>query len=74
QAVHDTKGAIAYAESGQAQRASLAYALIQNRAGKFVKPEPQGVQAAATSIDWAQTTDFFASLTDRNGDAAYPIS
>ncbi|AZO01590.1 phosphate ABC transporter substrate-binding protein PstS [Mesorhizobium sp. M9A.F.Ca.ET.002.03.1.2] len=73
-AVHDTKGAIAYAESGQAQRANLSYALIQNKSGKFVKPEPEGVQAAATSIDWAQTTDFFASLTDRDGDAAYPIS
>ncbi|TIT17836.1 MAG: phosphate ABC transporter substrate-binding protein PstS, partial [Mesorhizobium sp.] len=73
-AVHDTKGAIAYAESGQAQRASLSYALIENKSGKFVKPEPDGVQAAATSIDWAQTTDFFASLTDRDGDAAYPIS
>lgn len=65
QAVHDTKGAIAYAESGQAQRANLAYALIENRSGKFVKPEPEGVQAAATSIDWAQTTDFFA-FADRS--------
>ncbi|TIL29206.1 MAG: phosphate ABC transporter substrate-binding protein PstS [Mesorhizobium sp.] len=74
QAVHDTKGAIAYAESGQAQRANLVYALIENKSGKFVKPGPEGVQAAATSIDWAQTTDFFASLTDRDGDAAYPIS
>lgn len=73
-AVHDTKGAIAYAEFGQAQRASLSYALIENRSGKFVKPGPEGVQAAATSIAWTDTTDFFASLTGRDGDAAYPIS
>lgn len=73
-AVHDTKGAIAYAESGQAQRANLSYALIENKAGNFVKPDQDGVQAAATSIAWADATDFFASLTDRDGDAAYPIS
>jgi phosphate transport system substrate-binding protein len=72
--VQDTRGAIAYAESGQAQRASLSYALIENKAGNFVKPDQDGVQAAATSIAWADTTDFFASLTDRDGDAAYPIS
>ena len=43
-------------------------------AGNFVKPDPAGVQAAAKAIDWGGTTDFYASLTDRDGDAAYPIS
>lgn len=73
-AVTATKGAIAYAEYGQVVRAGLPFAAVQNKAGNFVKPEPEGVQAAATSIAWADTTDFFASLTDRTGDAAYPIS
>jgi phosphate transport system substrate-binding protein len=69
-----TKGAIAYAEYGQVLRAGLPFAAVQNKSGKFVKPDKEGVQAAATSIAWTDTTDFFASLTDRGGDAAYPIS
>jgi len=69
-----TKGAIAYAEYGQVLRAGLPFATVQNKSGNFVKPDPDGVKAAAASIAWAETTDFFASLTDRTGDAAYPIS
>ncbi|PTE08741.1 phosphate ABC transporter substrate-binding protein PstS [Mesorhizobium helmanticense] len=73
-AVAATKGAIAYAEYGQVLRAGLPFAAVRNRAGNFIKPDPAGVQAAATSVAWGETTDFFASLTDRDGDAAYPIS
>ena len=73
-AVAATKGAIAYAEYGQVLRAGLPFAAVQNKSGNFIKPDPQGVQAAATSVAWGETTDFFASLTDRDGDAAYPIS
>lgn len=73
-AVAATKGAISYAEYGQVSRAGLPFAAVQNKSGNFVKPDQEGVQAAATSIAWADTTDFFASLTDREGDTAYPIS
>lgn len=73
-AVQATKGAIAYAEYGQAERAGLPFASIQNRSGKFVMPDPEGVQAAVTAIDWAKTEHFFASLIDQPGEAAYPIS
>ncbi|RWO43893.1 MAG: phosphate ABC transporter substrate-binding protein PstS [Mesorhizobium sp.] len=73
-AVAASKGAIAYAEYGQVLRAGLPFAAVQNKSGKFVKPDPQGVQAAATSVAWGETTDFFASLTNRSGDGAYPIS
>ncbi len=73
-AVAASKGAIAYAEYGQVFRAGLPFAAVQNKSGKFVTPEPEGVQAAAASIVWGETTDFFASLANRSGDAAYPIS
>lgn len=49
-AVAASKGAIAYAEYGQVLRAGLPFAAVQNKSGKFVKPDPQGVQAAATSV------------------------
>ncbi len=71
-AVAATKGAIAYAEYGQALRAGLPIAAVRNKSGNFVKPGPEGVQAAAASVAWGP--DFFASLTDREGAAAYPIS
>ncbi len=71
-AVAATKGAIAYAEYGQALRAGLPIAAVRNKSGNFVKPSPEGVQAAAASVAWGP--DFFASLTDRDGAAAYPIS
>ena len=69
-----TKGTISYAEYGQVSRAGLPFAVVQNKSGNFVGPDQEGVQAAANAIDWAGTTDFYASLTDRDGDAAYPIS
>ena len=69
-----TKGTISYAEYGQVSRAGLPFAVVQNKSGNFVGPDQEGVQAAANAIDWAGTTDFFASMTDRDGDAAYPIS
>ncbi|WP_312857938.1 phosphate ABC transporter substrate-binding protein PstS [Mesorhizobium zhangyense] len=73
-AVQETKGAIAYAEYGQVMRAGLPFASIQNKSGNFVKPDPEGVQAAANAIAWEKTQDFYASLTDQPGPAAYPIS
>lgn len=72
-AVRGQKGAIGYVEYGQAVRAGLAFALVQNRAGRFVAPDPAGVQAAAAAIDW-QAPHFSASLTDQTGEAAYPIA
>jgi phosphate transport system substrate-binding protein len=74
QAVRTIKGAISYAEYGQAARASLPSALILNKAGRFAKPDPEGVRAAADAIDWTQTKHFHASLTDRAGEKAYPIT
>ena len=33
---------------------NLSYALIENAAKKFVKPEPAAFQVAAASADWAR--------------------
>ncbi|MFM9975802.1 MAG: phosphate ABC transporter substrate-binding protein PstS [Beijerinckiaceae bacterium] len=73
-AVKATKGSISYIEYGQVTRAGLAFATIQNRSGRFVKPDQAGVQAAANAVPWANTKDFFAQLTDQPGDAAYPLA
>ena len=41
---------------------------------QLCRPGPGRRAGRGERIDWANTTDFFASLTDRDGDAAYPIS
>jgi phosphate transport system substrate-binding protein len=69
-----TRGSIGYVEYGQVRRASLPYALVQNRAGRFVRPEATAFQAAAASADWAGTKDFFLSLTEVAAPEAYPIT
>jgi phosphate transport system substrate-binding protein len=73
QAVRQTRNSIGYVEYAQAVQSGLSYALIQNPAGKFVKPEASSFQAAAAGADWAKTSDFHLLLTNTPGDAAYPI-
>ncbi|KAA9383842.1 substrate-binding domain-containing protein [Neorhizobium galegae] len=72
--VQATKGAISYADFGQVKRANLPYAAIGNRAGKFVKPGPEGVRAAASAASWDESKDFAVSLTDQPAEGAYPIA
>lgn len=67
------KNAIGYVELGQVQRANLAYALVQNKAGNFVKPDAASLQSAAASADWARAKDFSLLLTDAPGANSWPI-
>ncbi len=52
----------------------LSYAIIQNRARRFVRPDTGGVQAAAATADWGRTSDFYLLLTDSPGEGADPIT
>jgi len=67
------RNAIGYVELGQVLRANLAYALVQNKAGAFVKPDAASLQAAAASADWAGAKDFSLLLTDAPGANSWPI-
>jgi phosphate transport system substrate-binding protein len=73
--VRQTKNSIGYVEYAQATQMKLSYALIQNSAGQFVKPDPQSFQAAAAGAgaDWAKAGDFDLLLVDAPGADAYPI-
>jgi phosphate transport system substrate-binding protein len=68
------KGAIAYAEYGQVERAGLDYVSLQNRAGNFVRPGPEGVHAAIDAIAWQRAPHFNATLTDLPGQGVYPMA
>lgn len=67
-------GAIGYVEYAYALQNKLAYVLLQNRAGQFVKPSSEAFQAAAASADWAKAPGFYLLLTNQPGAQSWPIT
>jgi len=57
----------------QASKASLGYAALQNRDGKFVLPTPQTIAAAANALASKTPKDERTSLVYAPGPNAYPI-
>lgn len=47
---------------------------MQNKAGKFTKPDAESFQAAAVNANWADAKDFYLIMTDAPGETAYPIA
>jgi len=72
--VQRLKGAIGYVEYAYALQNKMTYAQLQNRAGKFVKPDIESFQAAAANADWAKHPDFNLMLTDQPGAKSWPIT
>ena len=72
--VMQTRNAIGYVEYAYVLRSKLAFGLVQNKAGKFVRPDAASFRAAAASADWAKSQDFHLVLTDSPGADAYPIA
>jgi phosphate transport system substrate-binding protein len=67
-------GAIGYVEYAYALQNRLAYVLLQNRAGQFVKPSSESFQAAAAGADWAKAPGFYLLLTNQPGAQSWPIT
>ena len=61
-----------YVEYSYVKQNKLNYALMQNSAGTFVKPEDDSFKAAAAGADWAKS--FYQILTNQPGKDAWPIS
>jgi len=74
--VKQTPGAIGYVELAYAKQNNLAFASIQNAAGNFVAPSPEGMTAAAAAIaeKLPANTDYRLSIVNAAGANAYPIS
>jgi phosphate transport system substrate-binding protein len=72
--VVQTRNSIGYVEYAYVLQSKLTYGLVQNKAGKFVKPDAASFQAAAASADWAKAQDFYLVMTDSPGVDAYPIA
>ncbi|HTX19735.1 MAG TPA: phosphate ABC transporter substrate-binding protein PstS [Bacteroidota bacterium] len=71
--VKQSDGALGYVELAYAVQNNLPYALLQNKAGKFVRPTFDAVSAAAAGASANMPSDLRVMLTDADGDGAYPI-
>ncbi len=67
-------GAIGYVEYAYALQNKMAYALMQNSAGKFVAPTAAAFQAAAAGADWSKAPGFHLLLTNQPGAESWPIT
>lgn len=74
--VKQTPGSIGYVELAYAKQNDLPFAAIQNKAGSFVAPSPEGMTAAATALaaNLPANTDYRLSIVNADGPNAYPIS
>ena len=74
--VKQTPGAIGYVELGYATANKLPAGSVRNKAGKFIAPELESITAAAASAmkGMGPSTDFRVSITNPDGDKAYPIA
>jgi phosphate transport system substrate-binding protein len=72
--IKQTPDSIGYVELIYALQNNIAYGLVQNSDGKFVKASLEGVTAAATGAAKNMPDDFRISITNAPGATAYPIS
>jgi phosphate transport system substrate-binding protein len=71
--VHNIRGGIGYVESAYASENHLVTTLLQNKAGKWVKPDESTFSAAAASADWSSVQNFAIDLNNEPGDDSWPI-
>src|SRR5882757_11004237 len=60
--VKQTPGAIGYVEYAYAKQNAMTYALMQNKAGKFVTPTAENFAAAAAGANWKSAPGFYLLL------------
>jgi phosphate transport system substrate-binding protein len=69
--IKQSDGALGYVEYGTAQRAGLAMAWLENKAGHFI--QPYGGSGLATLLHTDLPENLRAFFPDPNGDDSYPI-
>ena len=63
---------IGYVEYSYVKQNKMNFAVMQNAAGAFVKPDDDAFKAAAAGADWNKS--FYQILTNQSGKEAWPIS
>jgi len=61
-----------YVEYSYVKQNKMTYALVQNAAGNYVKPDEESFKAAAAGADWSKS--FYQILTNQNGKDVWPIT
>jgi phosphate transport system substrate-binding protein len=74
QTLRATPGAIAYVSFDRVLRDKLAAVKLRNAAGRFVLPTEAGFRAAILESDMHRQGDDLATLLDRPGNEAWPIT
>lgn len=74
QALRATPGAIAYVSHDRVLRDKLAAVKLRNAAGRYVAPSEAGFRAAILDSDMHRLGDDRATLLDRSGPEAWPIT
>jgi phosphate transport system substrate-binding protein len=69
-----TASSIGYVEFAYALQNKLAYALLKNHAGNFVKPSFESFEDAGASGNFSPKNDFYLWLTNAPGKNAWPIA
>ena len=72
--VKQTPGAIGYVEYAFAKQNNLTYALMGNKAGKFIAPTAANFAAAAAGARWDRAPGFYLLLLDQPGANSWPIT
>ncbi len=70
--IKTTPGTVGYIEIAYAKQTNQPFALIQNKAGKYVAPSADSISAAAAGVKMPD--DFRVSIVNADGDGAYPIA
>ncbi len=65
---------IGYVEYAYVIQNKMAFAVMQNAAGKFIAPSAASFAAAAGHANWAAAKDFNLVMTNAPGAASYPIT
>jgi phosphate transport system substrate-binding protein len=72
--VQKSAGAVGYVEYAYALQNKLTFGEMQNKAGKFIKPDSESFQAAAANADWESAPGFGILLTEQPGDKSWPVT
>ncbi len=72
--VKQTPGSIGYVEYAYAKQNAMDYAVMRNKAGKWVLPTAANFAAAAAGAKWNAAPGFYLLLLDQPGASAWPIT
>jgi phosphate transport system substrate-binding protein len=72
--VQSVPGALGYIEVNYATENKIPYALVKNKAGKFIKAGPETISAASAGALEQMKKSLAVNIWDQPGENAYPIS